>query len=103
MRFGTIFTFTLHNIEDTKNIIDRDPYTTIIEFPNSEETDIYADWYSLEQNSSIVQKTRTQTSSTVFTYGIGYNPFDYLQIDLLGIGSDDFEFDGVRLSFTMKF
>ena len=52
---------------------------------------------------SISTYSKTITSSTLFTYGVGYNPTENLQIDLLGIGSSDFEFDGVRVSFTMKF
>ena len=43
------------------------------------------------------------SSSTVFTYGIGFNPTENLQIDLVGIGKGDMEFDGARISFTMKF
>jgi len=98
LRFGAIFTFNFQELEDIKKIAKSEPYTTITEYPNSIETDITDNVYV-----STTEQTLTKSSSTVFTYGIGYNPFDYLQIDLLGIGSDDFEFDGVRLSFTMKF
>jgi len=98
LRFGAIFTFSFQELDDIKKITKSEPYTTITEYPNSIETDITDNVYV-----STTEQTLTKSSSTVFTYGIGYNPFDYLQIDLLGVGSDDFEFDGVRLSFTMKF
>jgi hypothetical protein len=59
---------------------------------------------------SISEHTRTTFSSTVFTYGLGYNPMENLQIDLLGFlgTSDNSFFDtsfyrNLRLSFTLKF
>ena len=63
-----------------------------------------------EQNIDISDNTyystsyqvRTSSTSTVFTYGVGYNPTDNLQIDLLGATTTDLEFDGLRLSFTIK-
>ena len=99
LRFGSIFTNRSRTINDAKQITDSKPYVSEMEYGNGDVTiHIYDNVYE-----STSEHMRTISSSTVFTYGIGYNPFDNLQIDLLGIGSDDLDFDGVRLSFTMKF
>jgi len=99
LRFGSIFTNRSRTINDAKQITDSEPYVSEMEYGDGDVTiNIYDNVYE-----STSEHMRTISSSTVFTYGIGYNPFDNLQIDLLGIGSDDLEFDGVRLSFTMKF
>ena len=99
LRFGSIFTSTNQTINDAKQITDSEPYVIETVYGDGDVTiNIYDNVYE-----STSEHTRTASSSTVFTYGLGYNPMDNLQIDLLGIGSADLEFDGVRLSFTMKF
>ncbi len=99
LRFGSIFTSTNQAIVDAKQITDSEPYVIETVYGDGDVTiDIDDNIYD-----STSEHTRTTTSSTVFTYGLGYNPTENLQIDLLGIGSADLEFDGIRLSFTMKF
>ena len=99
LRFGSIFTSTYQTINDAKQVTDAEPYVTETEYGNGDVT------IDFDNNifESISEHTRTASSSTVFTYGLGYNPTKNLQIDMLGIGSGDLEFDGVRLSFSVKF
>jgi len=99
LRFGSIFTSTNQTINDAKQITDSEPYVIETVYGDGDVTiDIDDNIYE-----STSEHARTTTSSTVFTYGLGYNPMDNLQIDLLGIGSADLEFDGVRLSFSLLF
>ena len=99
LRFGTIFISTSQTVNDAKQITDSEPDVTETEYGDGDVT------IDIENNiyESISEHTRTASSSTVFTYGLGYNPTKNLQIDMLGIGSGDLEFDGVRLSFSVKF
>lgn len=99
LRFGSIFTNTNQTINDAKQITDSEPYITETEDGNGEVVIDIDD--NIYQSTS--EQTKTTASTTVFTYGIGFNPTDNLQIDLLGVGSGDQEFDGIRLSFTMRF
>ena len=99
LRFGTIFTGTSQTINDAKQTTASEPSVTEKEYGNGDMS------VNIDNNiyESTSEHTRTTSSSTVFTYGLGYNPMDNLQIDLLGVGSSDLEFDGFRVSFTMKF
>ena len=92
-------------IKDRKEITDSEPYTWIKEYSDGvTETNVYNDFFE-----STDQTTKETTSSTFFTYGLGYNPLDNLQIDLLGffnsnasILDTDF-YKNLQLSFTLKF
>ena len=60
--------------------------------------------------NSTSEQIRITSSTTVFTYGLGYNLTDNLQLDLLGYlnNSDNLLisssfFRELRLSFTIKF
>lgn len=102
MRFGSIFTNTSTTIDDVKEIRNFEPETTVVEYEDNNYDDDSIDVEDITVTSYINSST-TVSSSTVFTYGIGFNPTENLQIDLLGMGRGDFEFDGARISFTMKF
>ena len=99
LRFGSIFYSTNKTINDAKQITDSDPYVSETAYGDGNVI-IEIDDNIYESTS---EHTRTTTSSTVFTYGIGYDPMENLQIDFLGVGLSDLEFDGLRVSFTMKF
>ena len=58
---------------------------------------------------SISEHTKTASSSTGFTFGLGYNPTKNLQIDVLGFldyGASILDtgfYKDLRISLTMKF
>ena len=110
LRFGAIFNNTSQIINDSKQINYLDPLITVTEAGNGNVI-IDIDDKIYESTS---ERTSTTFSSTVFTYGLGYNPMENLQIDLLGFfGTTDNSIDNsifdtsfyknLRLSFTMKF
>jgi hypothetical protein len=106
LRFGSIFTMTNQTINDAKQITGSEPHITETEYSDG---DIAID---IDDNvyESTSEHTRTTSSSMVFTYGLGYNPMENLQIDVLGfLGTNDNSiidasfYRNLRLSFTMKF
>ncbi len=106
LRFGSIFTMTNQTINDAKQITGSEPHVTETEYGDG-DIDIDFDDNIYESTS---EHTRTTSSSTVFTYGVGYNPMENLQIDVLGfLGTNDNSiidasfYRNLRLSFTMKF
>ena len=52
---------------------------------------------------------KTTISSTIFTYGFGFNPMNNFQIDLLGVFNSDASvldtefYKNLQISFTLKF
>ena len=105
LRFGSIFTNTSQTINDAKQITDSEPFVSETEYGDGDVTiDINDNIYE-----STTENTRTISSSTIFTYGIGCNPMENLQIDVLGFLDSqssilDAEFyRDLRISFTMKF
>ena len=105
LRFGSIFTMTNQTINDAKQITGSEPHVTETEYGDG-DIDIDFDDNIYESTS---EHTRTTSSSTVFTYGLGYNPMENLQIDVLGFldyeaSILDAEFyKYLRISLTMKF
>jgi len=105
LRFGSIFTMTNQTINDAKQITGSEPHVTETEYGDG-DIDIDFDDNIYESTSEL---TRTTSSSTVFTYGLGYNPMENLQIDVLGFldyeaSILDAEFyKYLRISLTMKF
>ena len=106
LRFGSIFTMTNQTINDAKQITGSEPHITETEYGDG-DIDIDFDDNIYESTS---EHTRTTSSSMVFTYGLGYNPMENLQIDVLGfLGTNDNSiidasfYRNLRLSFTMKF
>ena len=106
LRFGSIFYYTDQTQTDKKNIIKADPYTEkISRGDGSSHTTV---------NNNVYTSTKTEIkstiSNTVFSYGLGYNPTENLQIDLLGfLGNsnnsllDSDFYRSLRFSFTFKF
>ena len=106
-RFGAIFRNAFTTINDAKQITDAEPFIT--------ET-VLGDGTYLEPviEDNIYESTSEHTSSaysdTDFYYGLGFQPTDKMQIDLLGYFGFadnsllDAEFyRNLRLSFTLKF
>ena len=106
LRFGSIFSYSKTIINDAKQITNSSAYEVITKYDDgNEEVDIDDNIY--ESTSSHKKDAESRTS---FFYGLGYNPTDNLQIDLLGFlgtASDlqivdaDF-FRSLRLSFSIK-
>ena len=106
-RFGAIFRNVFTTINDARQITDADPFKTLTEYGDESppiiviEDNIYES--TSEHNSSAY-------SDTDFYYGIGFQPTDKMQIDLLGyFGSagnsllDADFYRNLRLSFTLMF
>ena len=91
-------------IKDTKEIKESDPFTWIKEYSDGTQ-ELYKD--DIYESTSEVSKTTI--SSTVFTYGFGFNPMNNLQIDLLGVFNSDTSvldtdfYKSLQISFTLKF
>ena len=104
-RFGSIFQLYSQTIDDTKDVTDSDPYTWIKKYSDGEqETNVYDNYFeSTEEN------IKATVSTTVFTYGLGYNPLSNLQIDLVGMFNSNASFletefyRNLQISFTLKF
>ncbi len=105
-RFGAIFRNVFSNTNDAIQITDTKPFKTLSEYGNGTE-DVEIDDNIYESTSEHIN---TAYSNTNFYYGLGFNPTDKMQIDLLGYFGFadnsllDAEFyRNLRLSFTLLF
>ena len=104
LRVGSIFQLASLEIKDSKEIKESDPFTWIKEYSDGTQ-ELYMD--DIYESTSEVSKTTI--SSTVFTYGFGFNPMNNLQIDLLGVFNSDASvldtdfYKSLQISFTLKF
>ena len=104
LRVGSIFQLASLEIKDSKEIKESDPFTWIKEYSDGTQ-ELYKD--DIYESTSEVSKTTI--SSTVFTYGFGFNPMNNLQIDLLGVFNSDASvletdfYKSLQISFTLKF
>ena len=105
LRVGSIFQLASLEIKDTKEIKESDPFTWIKEYSDGTQ-ELYMDDDIYESTSEV---SKTTISSTVFTYGFGFNPMNNLQIDLLGVFNSDASildtdfYKSLQISFTLKF
>ena len=105
LRVGSIFQLASLEIKDTKEIKESDPFTWIKEYSDGTQ-ELYMDDDIYESTSEV---NKTTISSTVFTYGFGFNPMNNLQIDLLGVFNSDASildtdfYKSLQISFTLKF
>ena len=106
LRIGSIFQLFSQTIKDTKQIDDDpEPFTWIKEFSDGTQ--------ELNMDDDIFESTKevnkTTISSTIFTYGFGFNPMNNFQIDLLGVFNSDASildtdfYKSLQISFTLKF
>ena len=104
LRVGSIFQLSSLAIKDTKEINESEPFTRIKEYSDGTK-ELYKD----DIYESISEVNKTTISSTVFTYGFGFNPMNNLQIDLLGVFNSDASildtdfYNSLQISFTLKF
>ena len=105
LRVGSIFQLSSLAIKDTKEINESEPFTWIKEYSDGTQ-ELYMDDDIYESTSEV---SKTTISSTVFTYGFGFNPMNNLQIDLLGVFNSDASildtdfYNSLQISFTLKF
>ena len=105
LRVGSIFQLASLEIKDSKEIKESDPFTWIKEYSDGTKEQ-YMDDDIYESTSEV---SKTTISSTVFTYGFGFNPMNNLQIDLLGVFNSDGSildtdfYKSLQISFTLKF
>jgi len=105
LRFGSIFTMTNQTINDAKQVTGSEPHITETEYGDGDVNIDFDD--NIYESTS--EHTRTTYSSTVFTYGLGYNPMENLQIDILGFFDygdsilDAGFYKDLRISLTMMF
>ena len=105
LRVGSIFQLASLEIKDSKEIKESDPFTWIKEYSDGTQ-ELYMDDDIYESTSEV---SKTTISSTVFTYGFGFNPMNNLQIDLLGVFNSDGSildtdfYKSLQISFTLKF
>jgi hypothetical protein len=105
LRVGSIFQLSSLAIKDSKEIKESDPFTWIKEYSDGTKEQ-YMDDDIYESTSEV---SKTTISSTVFTYGFGFNPMNNLQIDLLGVFNSDGSildtdfYKSLQISFTLKF
>ena len=106
LRIGSIFQLFSQTIKDAKQIDDDpEPFTWIKEFSDGTQ--------ELNTDDDIFESTKevnkTTISSTIFTYGFGFNPMNNFQIDLLGFFNSDASildtdfYKSLQISFTLKF
>ena len=105
LRVGSIFQLSSLAIKDSKEIKESDPFTWIKEYSDGTQ-ELYMDDDIYESTSEV---SKTTISSTVFTYGFGFNPMNNLQIDLLGVFNSDASvldtdfYKSLQISLTLKF
>ena len=105
LRVGSVFQLSSLAIKDTKEINESEPFIWIKEYSDGTQ-ELYMDDDIYESTSEV---NKTTISSTVFTYGFGFNPMNNLQIDLLGIFNSDASildtdfYKSLQISFTLKF
>jgi len=106
LRIGSIFQLFSQTIKDAKQIDDDpEPFTWIKEFSDGTQ--------EFNRDDDIFESTKevnkTTISSTIFTYGFGFNPMNNFQIDLLGFFNSDASildtdfYKSLQISFTLKF
>ena len=106
LRVGSIFQLFSQTIKDAKQIDDDpEPFTWIKEFSDgTQELNTVDDIFE-----STKEVNKATISSTIFTYGFGFNPMNNFQIDLLGIFNSDASildtdfYKSLQISFTLKF
>jgi hypothetical protein len=106
LRFGSIFEYWKLLINDKRQIKKSEPYTEVTEYGSGNAN------VTVENNifASSSRHTKDSRSTTTFVYGLGYQPTDNLQIDLLGFFGtiwdnqiiDSNFFKSLRLSFTVR-
>ncbi len=106
LRFGSIFSYRRTEMNDALEITNSRPLVETQEFDDGTVVETISD----NENTSVSRHRKDAESNTTFVYGLGFNPTDNLQIDLLGfLGSTDGEqildtafYRKLRLSFTIK-
>ncbi len=97
-RLGASPGFVWEKETETNTLTDASPVTTHIVHGDGSEEQLVENPYSTV-DGTLVETDETFTDIP-FSYGVGYTPNDYIQIDLMGLGNN---FDQWRLSATLSF
>lgn len=98
VRLGASPGFVWENDVETTDLIAASPMTTHTVYGDgTERTVVENPWYTTDGTRIESDDSYTEIP---FTYGVGYSPSDFVQIDLMGLGSS---LDQWRLSATLSF
>ena len=98
VRLGASPGFVWENNVETTDLIAASPMTTHTVYGDgTERNDVEDPWYTTDGTRIESDDSYTEIP---FTYGVGYSPSDFLQIDLMGLGNS---LDQWRLSATLSF
>jgi hypothetical protein len=98
VRLGASPGFVWENEVETTNLISASPMTTHTVYGDGTELLVVEDPWNTTDGTRI--ESDDSYTEIPFTYGVGYSPSDFVQIDLMGLGSS---FDQWRLSATLSF
>jgi len=86
IRFGAIFQYQRDDVNESEQVLLSHPQQKEIRWGNgNEKVDILTD----NEYASTSAQEEEGRSMTLYVYGLGYQPTDYLQIDLLGFFGTD--------------
>ena len=97
-RLGASPGFVWEKENVTNSLTDASPITTHIVYGDGSEQQLIENPYDTV-DGTLVETDETFTEIP-YSYGVGYTPNDYIQIDLMGLGNN---FDQWRLSATLSF
>lgn len=98
VRLGASPGFVWENDVETTDLIAASPMTTHTVYGDGTERTVVEDpWYTTD---GIRIESDDSYTEIPFTYGVGYSPSGFVQIDLMGLGSS---LDQWRLSATLSF
>ncbi len=97
-RLGANPGFVWEEESEVVSLVEASPATTHTVYGDGTENEYVEDPYETVDGTLV--ETQEAYTDIPFTYGIGYTPNDYIQIDLMGIGES---FDQWRLSATLCF
>ncbi len=98
VRLGASPGFVWENDVETTDLIAASPMTTYTVYGDGTERTVVEDpWYTTDGTRVESDDSYTEIP---FTYGVGYSPSNFVQIDLMGLGSS---LDQWRLSATLSF
>ncbi|MCK4504045.1 MAG: hypothetical protein KAW14_00395 [Candidatus Aegiribacteria sp.] len=98
VRLGASPGFVWENEVETTNLISASPMTTHTVYGDGTELLVVEDPWNTTDGTRI--ESDDSYTEIPFSYGVGYSPSDFVQIDLMGLGSS---FDQWRLSATLSF
>jgi hypothetical protein len=108
LRFGSIFSYSKLTMNMRQQNTRSEPEFEVTQYGDGT---VVVDDVDENQYTSLSAQIKTGISSTTFVYGLGFQPTDNLQIDLIGYLGEEYSeqiidarfLRHLRLSFTLKF